>query len=251
MIEDLGDLTFAKLLDQGASETVLYSQAVRLLAALHDHPDASRTALEPYDFQHFIDEALLFVDWYFPAVAGKGTSAAMRARYVEAWNKVYQALPALPNSLVLRDYHVDNLMQVDHECAVLDYQDALAGSIAYDLVSLLEDARRDISPELRHGMIELYCSLRREIDRDNFLHHCAVWGAGRHAKVAGIFTRLWVRDNKPAYLKHIPRVLGYFARSMEDNVLEPVRNWLSESGIELTPVDHRLDRKRLLERSEQ
>lgn len=246
LIEDLGKLTFTHLLNRGVDETFLYSQAIRLLAELHNHPGACHLHIDHYDFDHFINEARLFTDWYLPATTGKRPNNDVKEHYVKAWQEVYEQLPRMQDTLVLRDYHVDNLMQVENQCAVLDYQDALIGSIAYDLISLLEDARRDISDDLRQNMIQLYWSLHKGVDRDDFLHHCIVWGAGRHAKVAGIFSRLWIRDNKPVYLKHIPRVLRYLEQSMKKSELKPVQNWFSEQDIKLIPVDGRLERKSLL-----
>ncbi|MXZ81558.1 MAG: phosphotransferase [Gammaproteobacteria bacterium] len=249
LIEDLGDLTFTRLLEQGNDETFLYSRAIRLLAALHNHPDARRINLGHYDFDQFIQEALLFTDWYLPAITQRRTGRRLREDYIEAWRLIHQGLSPGEETLVLRDYHVDNLMQADDDCAVLDYQDALIGPPVYDVVSLLEDARRDVSRDLGREMTELYLSLREGVDPDAFLHHCTVWGAQRHAKVAGIFTRLWIRDGKPVYLKHIPRVLGYLERSMANDVLKPVRDWFHALRIELAPVETGLDRKRLLDRS--
>lgn len=248
LIEDLGDLTFTRLLEQGNDETPFYSRAIRLLAALHNHPDARRINLGHYDFDQFIQEALLFTDWYLPAITERRTDRHLREEYIEAWRLVHQGLPPEEETLVLRDYHVDNLMQADDDCAVLDYQDALIGSPAYDVVSLLEDARRDVSRDLSRQMTGLYLSLREGTDADAFLHHCTVWGAQRHAKVAGIFTRLWVRDGKPVYLKHIPRVLDYLERSMANDVLKPVRDWFHALQIEPAPVGTGLDRKHLLDR---
>ena len=247
LIEDLGDLTFTRLLDEGADETVLYTQAIHILADLHNNSRACDITIPCYDWQHFIDEALLFVDWYLPLAAGERTPEIVRDEFIEKWFEIYDKLPPLEDSLVLRDYHVDNLMQVGNDCAVLDYQDALIGSCAYDFISLLEDARRDISRDLFDRMIELYWSLRdKEIDCRNFLQHCRIFGAARHMKIAGIFTRLWARDNKPGYLKYMPRVIDYISRSLHDPKLERIRQWLLSLNIELHPINPALSREKLL-----
>ncbi|MYB33798.1 MAG: phosphotransferase [Gammaproteobacteria bacterium] len=238
LIEDLGDQTFTRLLDEGADETALYTQAIHVLADLHNNPKACDITLPYYDWQHFIDEALLFVDWYLPVAAGERVPETVRDKFIEEWLEVYDRLPPLEDSLVLRDYHVDNLMQVGNDCAVLDYQDALIGSCAYDFISLLEDARRDISLELFNSMIELYWSLRdKEVDCKNFLQHCSVFGAARHMKIAGIFTRLWVRDNKPVYLKYMPRVIDYVSRSLHDPSLKRIQQWFLGLDVELRPIN--------------
>ncbi len=247
LIEDLGDKTFTRLLNEGADETALYSQAIHLLAKLHNNPKACNVKLDYYGWQQFILEALLFVDWYLPLIAGQSPSKIVRETYIEEWFEIYDSLSGLDDSLVLRDYHVDNLMQVDSDCAVLDYQDAVIGSCAYDFVSLLQDARRDVSKKLFNRMLGLYLSLRDvEVNRRHFLQHCSIYGAARHMKIAGIFARLWVRDNKPAYMEHMPRVIDHITRSFEDPGLKGIKNWFLSLDVELRPVSHELSREQIL-----
>src|SRR5215472_1133234 len=155
LIEDFGDDTYTRLLDRGADEPALYALAVDTLVELQraaeNRPDAQ---LPPYDTQRLLAEAALLVDWHAPAALGEPLSETRREGYLDSWRT---ALPqaALPrDTLVLRDYHVDNLMVLPHRsgvrgCGLLDFQDALYGPPSYDLVSLLEDARRDISSKLR------------------------------------------------------------------------------------------------------
>ena len=226
LLEDLGDNTFTRLLIDGKDESALYRQAIGLLVRLHDQAGATDIELSRYDFHHFINEALLFTDWYLPCAASEPTAATVRDDYIAAWSTIFHNLPELEDTLVLRDYHVDNLMQANSSCAVLDYQDALIGSPAYDVVSLLEDARRNISTSIRKAMLESYFSCRSHIDRKAFTHHLAVWGAQRHTKVAGIFTRLSLRDNKPHYRQHIPRTLQYLKSCMQHESLSPLVNWI-------------------------
>jgi hypothetical protein len=131
---------------------------------------------------------------------------------------------------VLRDYHVDNLMFLEERdglaaCGLLDFQDAVAGPSPYDLVSLLEDARRDISLELASDMKQRYLVGFPELDREIFEIAYAVLGAQRHAKVIGIFTRLCLRDSKPEYLRHMPRLRRLLEGSLEHPVLAPMREW--------------------------
>ena len=137
----------------------------------------------------------------------------------------------VPDSLVLRDYHVDNLMRLDRRtgvaaCGLLDFQDAVIGPASYDVVSLLEDARRDIPEALVAEMRDYYLSAFPELNRDEFFASCAILGAQRHCKVIGIFTRLCVRDGKPGYLHHIPRVWRLLENSVAHPVMEPLRLWL-------------------------
>ena len=236
LLEDLGDDTFTNLLSTGSDESMLYQKATDLLIDLHIHPQATSIDLPEYDFAHFIQEARLLTDWYLPASTGNLLSAQAKQEYDQCWRQIFDSLPNLSPTLVLRDLHVDNLMLKQGHCAVLDYQDVLIGSPAYDLVSLLEDARRDLPPSLVQTMKARYLERMPTVDPEKLEHHLVVWGAQRHAKVAGIFVRLWLRDEKPVYLKHLKRVIGLIHRHLNHPCLEPFSNWLAKH---IGPLEHR------------
>ena len=233
LLEDLGDDTFTRLIDSGSDESGLYDQAIDLLTALHNHPYATSLNIGNYDWAAFIKEAKLFTDWYLPAQFNAPASDSIKSGYIDAWRAVFDDLPTLKPTLTLRDYHVDNLMRVNHRCAVLDYQDALIGSPAYDVVSLLEDARRDIDPRLAARSLERYLKGNGAADEQIFAHHYDVWGAQRHCKVAGIFMRLWLRDDKPVYLKHLSRVTALLAAKLRQPALQPIARWFEANDIDL------------------
>ena len=231
LLEDLGDKTFTRALADNTDERQLYPLAVDVLIALHRawQPD-SAPALPPYDDTRLLDEALLLPDWALPAVHGKKMAAEARDAYIAAWRAVLPRASAVPDCLVLRDYHVDNLMLLDDRastaaCGLLDFQDAVIGPRSYDLVSLLEDARRDIAPDLAAAMVEHYLAAFPDLDRAAFLDSYAVLGAQRAAKIIGIFTRLDQRDGKPLYLRHIPRVWRLLQADLAKPVLAPVQAW--------------------------
>ncbi len=228
--EDLGDDTYTRVLASGADEDALYATAVDLLIDLHRRADAVPAGLPAYGNGRLLDEAFLLPRWYLPAIAGRPTPEAARRSYGEAWLSLFPALHAQPRTLVLRDYHVDNLMQLPGRsgvaaCGLLDFQDAVAGPAAYDLMSLLEDARRDVEPGLVRGMLGRYRAAFPDLDGESFETAYAILAAQRHAKVIGIFTRLSVRDGKPAYLAHIPRVWRLLEAALENPALAPVRDW--------------------------
>jgi aminoglycoside/choline kinase family phosphotransferase len=232
LLEDLGDDTFTRLLAAGHDERALYRLAVDVLIALHAlAPErAIRPGLPGYDAERLIREALLFADWYLPAATGDPPVPADREDYIEAWHRVLPAVLAQPRTLVLRDYHVDNLLRLDGReglaaCGLLDFQDAVAGAAAYDLMSRLEDARRDIAGDLRAEMLSLYLERARPADPEGFATAYAILAAQRHAKVIGIFTRLSRRDGKHGYLAHIPRVWGLLDRALGNAALAPVAAW--------------------------
>ena len=231
VIEDFGDATFTRRLAEGADERALYTLATDALIALHRHPGAAAVDVPPYDAAALQREADLLIDWFVPAVTGAPTPAAVAAEYRSVWRALYPLAGAAPPTLVLRDYHVDNLMELPGRagvvaCGLLDFQDALIGSPAYDLVSLVNDARRDISPALRNAMIARYLAAFPALDRESFLAAAAMLSAQRNCKIVGIFTRLMARDGKSVYLQHIPRVWRLLEADLVHPALAPLKVWL-------------------------
>ena len=231
LLEDLGDGLYTRVIADGGDEEAMYAAAVDVLVDLHRGPPAGLDA-PPYDDARLHEEADLLVDWYLPAVTGEATPAAVRDAYTAAWNEVLPLARAVPEALVLRDYHADNLLWLPERTGVrgvglLDFQDAVVGPVAYDLVSLLEDARRDIAESTVEAALERYLARRPDLDRATFATAYAVLGAQRNCKIIGIFTRLWRRDGKPVYLDRLPRVWGHLARDLAHPALAPVARWLA------------------------
>jgi len=236
LIEDFGDDTYTHLLERGADEPMLYTLAVDTLIELQRRVEAhgSPKQLPPYDETLLLAEAALLVEWYAPAILGAPLSDHQRNEYLAGWRAVLAdaALPA--ETLVLRDYHVDNLILLSGRCGVqgcglLDFQDAVLGPPSYDLVSLLEDARRDVSTVLREAMTERYLAAFPAFGRAAFLRSAAILAAQRNCKILGIFTRLWKRDGKPGYLVHIPRIWGLLEEELRHPALAPVARWLDRN----------------------
>lgn len=219
LLEDFGDARLREAADADPdAEQALYEPAIDLLVALRRHPAGP---LAPYDRAVLTREAALFVDWYCPAVGIEPDMDAWDA----AWDAVLgHCIPADPVT-VLRDYHAENLMLVGPErtLGLLDFQDALAGHPAYDLVSLLQDARRDVDPAVEQAMLDRYADATGA--GEAFLNAYHVLGAQRNAKILGIFTRLWRRDGKPRYPTLCPRVWTYLERDLAHPVLAPVAAW--------------------------
>ena len=222
LLTDLGDVRMRETVDAGDDELALYGEAVDLLVDLARHPTG---ALAPYDRAVLQREAALFVEWYCPAVGLQVDAAG----YAAAWDAVLDhALTDAPVT-VLRDYHAENLMLVGsaRRLGLLDFQDALAGHPAYDLVSLLQDARRDVDPSVEEAMLARYRAATGA--GDDFLAAYHVLGAQRNAKIVGIFTRLWKRDGKPRYPGLCPRVWAYLERDLSQPVLAPVARWFDDN----------------------
>lgn len=221
LLEDFGDVRMRDYLDDWPDDELeVYAAAVDALTALHRVPPGPFTA---YSLPEYQREAKLFVDWYCPAqnlyVDGKG--------WAEAWDAALMPLLGRqrPGVTVLRDYHAENIMLLGalHKQGLLDFQDALVGHPAYDLVSLLQDARRDVSPELEEQMLAYY--LKGQPDPETFRADYARLGAQRNAKIVGIFVRLWKRDGKPRYLDLIPRVWALLERDLAHPALAAVAAW--------------------------
>ncbi|MDQ4087558.1 MAG: phosphotransferase [Pseudomonadota bacterium] len=225
LLEDFGDDRVGPLLQrEPGREREIYEKAVDLLARI-----AARSApadLPRYDDAAMTREVALLTEWYVPALGLSVNEEEYFRAWRAAWSDILKIIDNNP-VLVLRDYHVDNLMVLaDREdLGLLDFQDALAGHPAYDLVSLLQDARRDVSPALEEAMIARYVEAANVADPALFRAHYEVLGAQRNTKIIGIFTRLWKRDGKPHYLPLQPRVWAYVERNLAHPALGPVRDW--------------------------
>jgi aminoglycoside/choline kinase family phosphotransferase len=236
LLEDLGDATFTRVLADGGDEAQLYTLAMDVLIALHERFDpAGAGGIPPYDDTRLLDEAALFIDWYLPSVRGRPVPEPLRRDYLQLWREVFPAARRTPPTLVLRDYHVDNLMVLDGRvgvagCGLLDFQDAVIGPAAYDVVSLLEDARRDVSPDLAARLRARYCDAFPSLDAADFDASYAILGAQRSAKILGIFTRLDRRDGKPDYLKHIPRVWRWLEGDLRHPALKALCDWFDKAA---------------------
>jgi len=225
LLEDLGDDRVTPLLQREPNrEREIYEAAIDILARIAGQPAPSD--VPPYDDAAMTREVLLFPEWYAPALGMEVDEASYLAAWRQVWGGVLDIVERNP-VLVLRDYHADNLMVLPgrSELGLLDFQDALAGHAAYDLVSLLQDARRDVAPELEEAMIDLYCDRANVADRDLFRAHYEILGAQRNAKILGIFTRLWKRDGKPFYPTMHPRIWSYIERNLAHPALAPVAAW--------------------------
>jgi aminoglycoside/choline kinase family phosphotransferase len=215
LLEDFGDARMKEVIEADpAAEAGLYEAAIDLLADLHAAPCG---ALPPYDMAVYQREAGLFPEWYMPAIGIDADGASYRA----AWDEALAPIRDHQSITVLRDYHAENIMLLEEGAlGLLDFQDALAGHPLYDLVSLLQDARRDVPEAIEAAMIARYAA-RRPFDPAAY----ALLGAQRNAKILGIFTRLWKRDGKPRYLSFQPRMWAYLERDLAHPALAPVKAW--------------------------
>ncbi len=240
LIEDLG----AELVVDGDPPAPIedrYEAAVDVLMSLHSHQLSNVLPVSPkveyrlpkYDLDALLIEAELLLDWYLPQM-GAAVSDATRAVYVALWREALQAVIDTYPTWVLRDFHSPNLLwlparQDIAQVGLLDFQDAVVGPAAYDLASLLQDARVDVPEEMEVMLLGRYARTRRDIDQNfdpaTFIRAYATLAAQRTSKILGIFARLDRRDGKPQYLRHIPRVWAYLQRSLAHPSMTSIKTW--------------------------
>ncbi|URD61884.1 phosphotransferase [Sphingomonas sp. KRR8] len=236
LLSDLGSDRLREQLDQAPHrEEELYALATDVLVHLHARPPMD--GLPPHGLEQWLTELDLFTEWYCPAVGLEVDPGAYRA----AWEQVLAPVAGdgLGPVTVLRDYHAENIMLVGGRSGVshmglLDFQDALAGHPAYDLCSVLEDARRDVPPAIERSMINRYVGATGASE----VFERAYWAlaAQRNTRILGVFTRLWKRDGKPGYRRFQPRMWGLLERDLAQPHLAPVRDWFSRN----VPADKRV-----------
>ncbi len=233
LLEDFGDHTFTAILkNTPEKEAELYQTSMKVLKHLHKEAKKQPEFIASYTIEKLLSEAEVFIDWYWQALKGTPVSKLIKIEFLNAWRNAFEQIPKTPQSLVLRDYHVDNLMIVDEQedikgCGLLDFQDALWGSVVYDVVSLLEDARRDITPSL---VDQMWVSFLKDVPDSEHQNHrtaATILGAGRHTKVIGVFVRYAIKHGKNDYLKHLPRLWKYLEKSLIIPELSQVKNWFN------------------------
>jgi hypothetical protein len=235
LLGDFGSTRLRETLDEDPQrERELYALATDVLLHLHEHP--AMHGLKPHGLDQWLEELKLFTEWYCPAVGAEVDVPGYQA----AWREVLQpvANDGLGPVTVLRDYHAENIMLVEGREGVahfglLDFQDALAGHPAYDLASVLEDARRDVSQNVEREMIDRYVAATAHGEA----FEAAYWAlaAQRNTRILGVFTRLWKRDNKPGYRRFQPRMWGLLERDLTHPNLTAVRDWFDSNIL----VHHR------------
>jgi aminoglycoside/choline kinase family phosphotransferase len=238
ILEDFGDTLFADVLNRGAAEDDLYKAAAEVLARLHTEPAPAQLApgmpLYAYDEAALLAETGLLAEWFLPLALGRPAGDNERAEHRKLWRAALDNIAGHDKVLVHRDFHAQNLMWMPDRAGLariglIDFQDAVAGSRAYDLISLTEDARRDVSPALAERTTAHYLAAMtaqgQPLDEARFRAEMAIMAAQRNAKIVGIFARLCQRDGKPRYLTLLPRVWGHLERDLAHPALAELAAW--------------------------
>jgi len=245
LIEDLGDTLFTNAVTNGIDEKTLYTNATDVLLKLRDvapkPPKTPDYEMLTYDTIAMLAEVCLITDWYWPHVKKDIPSGDIINEYTSIWQEILADL-SIPKAIVLRDYHAENLLWMPERDGIkrvglIDFQDGLIGHYAYDLVSALEDARRDVAPELAAAILNDYCNKAKRFDDFNeteFRSEYAILGAQRNAKILGIFARLINRDNKPQYQNLIPRVEAHMRNNLNHPNLTVLKTFFAKHFPALT-----------------
>lgn len=239
VLEDFGDALFARVIEDGADETPLYLAAIEALAVIHRapappvlHGPGGDWPLLAYDQTALQGGADLFVEWV-PRLRPELTfDPAAAAGWRAAWAPVVERGAAGASVMAHRDYHAENLIWLPDRdgparVGMIDFQDAVRAHPSWDLHSLLQDARRDVSPALEAAALDHYFALRPEVDRAAFMQDYAGLAALNEARILGIFARLIVRDGKPRYAAFMPRMWAHLERNLRQPGLEPVADWFA------------------------
>ena len=252
LLEDLGDASFGPLIassdDPGAMAAMLYEQAILTLAEVHAIPVPQKLPvaagldfdLPPFDGPALHIETELLLDWYAPTMLGTQIPQDERTAFHEIWDRLISLTSVGDPVLIQRDYHSPNLIWLAEReglarVGMIDFQDGMRGSRAYDVASLLQDARRDVPEALEQELLETYLKHSPEIDREQFLTTYAILATQRVSKIIGIFCRLWKREGKDAYLKHLPRQWAYLDRNLAHPALSDYAEWIHRN----VPPDRR------------
>jgi hypothetical protein len=238
ILEDFGDRLYADALANGAGEEELYKAAVEVLAKLHTEaaPASLSSGMPLYDYDQvaLLAETDLLAEWFLPLALDRPARAGEHDEHRALWRAALDRIKGGPKVLVHRDFHAQNLMWMPDRAGLarvglIDFQDAVAGSGAYDLISLLEDARRDVSPELAELAVAHYlAAMKRQgmaLDETRLRAEMALMAAQRNAKIVGIFARLYKRDAKPRYLALLPRVWRHLEHDLAHPALADLRAW--------------------------
>ncbi len=242
ILEDLGDRVFGSEIARGRKMAELWGAAVDVVAALAQKAPPETLPIEgraPYrlpsfDAEAMLTEASLLIDWFWPALHGREMPVELAEEFRALWRPLLAEAAQSDLGWVLRDYHSPNLIWLPEQegvqkVGILDFQDALFGPLAYDLVSLLQDARLEVPEALERELLARYCAARgaqnNNFSGDRFVSLYATLGAQRNSKILGIFARLAKRDGKRGYLAHIPRVARYLERDLAHPALAELRRF--------------------------
>lgn len=239
LLEDFGDDVFSSLFDKGADKKQYLTDAMDCLIHLHRNLDPSKMSALGNDLDYFLWENPYFTNWFWPARNNYETPPDISAEYLSLWKKLLTELPPIEKTMCMTDYHAPNLMALKDgkgitSVGIIDFQDSILASPVYDVMSLLEDDRRDLSDDIGLALRNRYReAMKDKIDPELFDLHYAVASAQRHAKNMGNFVRIAVQKNAPIWLTYIPVATKWFDRALHSHdYLAPMQKWFARHSAD-------------------
>ena len=230
LIEDFGNDIFSTKLNHN-NEKDLYEKAINLLSIIHNNSDLEVQNLKKYNFEILLNESQLFIEWYLEKHLKLNLNNSEKNEFQNILERQFNSLTLKQNSLVLRDFHVDNLIYLDdrdgiNQLGLIDYQDALVGSSVYDFTSLIEDVRHPIQDDLKNSLVETYSKLI-SVDQNELERGISFYSIQRNLKIVGIFSRLKYRDDKKNYFPMIEVAWGFIKNHLKNNEYKDLNNWIN------------------------
>ena len=230
LIEDFGNDIFSTKLNHN-NEKDLYEKAINLLSIIHNNSDLEVQNLKKYNFEILLNESQLFIEWYLEKHLKLNLNNSEKNEFQNILERQFNSLTLKQNSLVLRDFHVDNLIYLDdrdgiNQLGLIDYQDALVGSSVYDFTSLIEDVRHPIQDDLKNSLVETFSKLI-SVDQNELKRGISFYSIQRNLKIVGIFSRLKYRDDKKNYFPMIEVAWGFIKNHLKNNEYKDLNNWIN------------------------
>ncbi len=234
LLEDFGQTSFSNILNKD-NESKLYKKAIEVLIEISRQSKSKEkkiSKLKSYSIDLLVNESLLFIDWYLEKRKGEMVSSDQKKEFIQILNDFFYNIKPQSSTLVLRDYHVDNLFFLNNQkslkqVGLIDFQDAVIGSPIYDLASLLEDVRRPLKRNLQKKLLEIYIRAIN-INVQDAEREMRFFSIQRNLKILGIFCRLSIRDKKDSYLKYLPNAVKLLRKNLQDPFFFNLVNWLKQ-----------------------
>jgi len=242
LMEDLGDVPCGRLLDDNWEPKPIYMRATDALVHLHKQfqPEfIGGMELPVFDAVLFTEQAELFLDYYFPFARQRAASKEERISFCDAWMIVLKPMDALPQTLMLRDFMPDNLMDLPNRkdvrnVGILDFQDGGIGPLSYDIASLCEVVRRDGGDEMLDVVIDYYHQQNPIMSLETLRQSCLILAAQRHTRILGIIAKLAENMGRRDKLAYVPRIRKYLSKLLQNETLNPIKVWFNEN---ITPYE--------------
>jgi aminoglycoside/choline kinase family phosphotransferase len=237
LLEDFGDKIFSTFMNK-ENKIDLYKKAIDVLIDIKNKSNQNKSSLSElttYNFEELYRESILFIEWFIEQKHKMQISNKKRDEFYQILQQAFLNIKSQNDTLVLRDYHVDNLILKDHkeplkQVGLIDFQDALLGSSFYDLASLLEDVRMPLNENEKEELLKYYINMTNE-NYEMVLREINFFSLQRNLKILGIFNRLSIRDGKARYLEYLPATFNFIKSNLKSSLFFDMKNWIEELRI--------------------